>query len=91
MGYPAPYVIIYDGDLQGVMWTYVDDNVNAGTSFFEKVTSKSLKSFDPKPRVYDEFEFLSSKVSTTSSGGFTLSQHRYESILSFFSKKSGYS
>lgn len=50
---PSLYVNFLDGKLKGFILIYVDDNLNAGIKYFEKVTKKSLKIFDSKPQIYD--------------------------------------
>lgn len=55
LGDPALYLKVSDGKLEGVMEIYVDDNLNAGTIGFDKFSAESLRKFDSKPRVYDNF------------------------------------
>lgn len=86
IGDAAMYVKLVDGVLQGIMGVYVDDNLNAGTTEFEEMTRESLEKFDSKPRVYDDFAFFGSDVSTSAPGSFLLSQSRYAKRLSFIEK-----
>lgn len=90
IGDPALYVMISDGEMDGIMGVYVDDSLNAGTPLFEKLTAESLKRFDSKPRVFDHFEFFGSTITTTAPGEFLLSQKRYAGRLSFVAKDCEY-
>lgn len=86
LGYPALYVKISDGKLESIMGIYVDKNLNAVNLAFEDMTFESLKSFDSKPRVYDEFYFFGNYISTSTPGECSLSDALYANKLAYIPK-----
>ena len=63
--------------LEGVMGIYVDDEVLAGTNSFEKLTEKTLSTFESSPRIYRNFEFFGIECRQTVDGVCSLSQKQY--------------
>lgn len=55
---PAIYVEVDGGTVEGSIYVYVDDNFIAGYILFRQEMETSLQSFDSKPRVFDNFDFL---------------------------------
>lgn len=68
------YLVVLDGDLQGVMGIYMDENLNTGRPLFERLTDGSLEQFDSKPWVFDDFDFFESTITATDPDKFFLSQ-----------------
>lgn len=60
---------------------YVDDLLNAGDSLFQAHTESTLKLFDSKPRVYDNFDFFGAQVHSLHDGSRTLSQCYFASTM----------
>lgn len=55
----------FDGTtLYGINVNNVYNNINTGTKKLQKAADLSLKTFESKPRVYDNFTFLGTEIST---------------------------
>ena len=65
-----------NGKLSGLMGTYVDDSLLAGTKEFLMHTDKTLKKFDSKDREYDNTRFAGVYIETLQDG-FKLHQKEY--------------
>lgn len=82
VGDPALYLKISDGELEGVVGIYVDDNIHVGNRNFEETNEESLKRFDSKPRVYDNFDFFGTVNKKTKRGEFAVTQERHDRRIS---------
>jgi Reverse transcriptase (RNA-dependent DNA polymerase) len=51
------YKASINGELQGVIGTYVDDSLSAGTNVFEKETRETLEAFESRKREFDHLVF----------------------------------
>lgn len=69
-----------DGNLNGVTVMYVDDFVNARDAYFHTNTELALRTFESKPRVYDDFDFLESQK-RSKDGPITITQCYYARSL----------
>lgn len=47
-----------DGKLSGITGNFVDDNLNTGNERFQKDAELTMKTFESKPRVYENSSFL---------------------------------
>lgn len=50
------------GEAIGIMEAYVDDYLNSGTPENEMISEKTLKLFESKPRIYDNFDFFGAQI-----------------------------
>ena len=64
------------GNIDGLTGVYVDDSILAGSASFIRYTEKSLKKFESRSRVIDNFTFSGIDIKTTELG-FTISQINY--------------
>lgn len=60
----SEYMRFLNGKLTGLTGKYVEDNPNAGHEMFEDKSMMTLKLFEAKPRIYDNFSFFGTQVST---------------------------
>lgn len=63
-GDPSLFVKYGSDDVDGIAGNYVDDNFLGGNEYFQKLTEKTLDTFESKPRQWDNVEFLGVKVTT---------------------------
>lgn len=75
------FIKIRDFDTEGIMGTYVDDFLNAGTPKFERETQKTMEFFGTKPPVYDNFDFFGTQIYNLSNRIFILNRSYYASNL----------
>lgn len=78
---PSLYVKTGDDGPEGITGSYVDDCLHAGNEEFQKTTEVSLKKFDSKPRVYDNFDFFGTQIKTEQ-GNFFVGQEYYTRNMS---------
>lgn len=66
---------------------YVDDMINAGDQSFQLHAMSTLKVFESKPRVYDQFDFFGAQIRTLHDGMMSMSQRYYARTLRVVDKK----
>ena len=76
---------VLHGKLQGVVGTYVDDTLCAGTKYFENESEITARMFDAKKREYEKFTFAGVQVEPTDDG-YLLHQEKYTLRLQLLSK-----
>ena len=69
------------GKLDGILGTYIDDSLIAGTPTVETLTDKTLRKFESRERIRDNLKFAGISIETTSNG-FKLHQCRQANRLS---------
>ncbi len=84
-GDPSLYVKEMDGDTEGLLGNYVDDNIFAGTKVIWDLARQTQDTFDSKELEWDDFQFVGVKIETTidepGSVSFALSQPEYIEML----------
>lgn len=73
VGGPSFYILQKNGSTESIAGVYVDDSTHAGTQLFQNLTTCTLKQFESKPHIYDNFTFFGSNVGTKKSGELLLS------------------
>lgn len=81
VGDPSLYVKKLDGKTIGVSGSYVDDQLNAGTKDFIKMTDSTLRTFESKPRLFDRFDFYGMQFETVSPQLSRINQEHYAKNL----------
>lgn len=69
------------GKTIGTSGTYMDVYLNSETPEFEKISERTLKLFESKPWVYDEFDFLGAHIETTENAVLSLTKSYYINSL----------
>lgn len=73
---PSPYLKHYNGELIGMIGTYVD-GLNTGTPAFDRLTETTIQRFDSKKLKYDNFGFFGVHAHTTADGSFEMYHSHY--------------
>ncbi len=80
-GHPSLYIKEMDGDTEGLLGNYVDDNLFAGSKVVRGLARQTQNKFDSNELEWDDFQFVGVKIETTideqRSVSFTLSQPEY--------------
>eukprot|EP00170_Pyropia_yezoensis_P001468 contig_6473_g1472 len=61
----ALYVRDGANGVEGLLGTYVDDSILGGNETFQVLTEATLRQFDAKPRLWDNFEYFSVTIAST--------------------------
>ena len=61
---PSLYIKKSNGQLSGLLGSYVDDCLHGGDEEFQDLTEKTLQRFDSRPREWDNVEFLGVSILT---------------------------
>ena len=81
LGDPSLYVKRNEEDLDGLLGMYVDDSFIGGNDSMQELTKLSLKKFDSKERVWDNFEFFGTSIQSYADGSFSVTQQEYTKKL----------
>lgn len=76
---------VVSGKLQGMIGTYVDDTLCAGTNDFHETSTATERKFESKERKYDSFTFVGIQVDR-SEDEYLLHQKRYVNRITELSK-----
>lgn len=71
------YFRMKNGSLCGITGRYDHENLNTGDASFQELTDQTLKTFESKTRVYDNFNFFGANMCTIRPNIFSLNQERY--------------
>ena len=77
LGDPSLYVKRNMEDVDGLLGMYVDDSFIGGNDDMQELTKLSLKKFDSKERVWDNFEFFGTSIKPHADGSFSVAQKEY--------------
>lgn len=80
-GDPSLYVKHNMKDIDGLLAVYADDELICGNEKMHSLISETLKRFETKPLVYDEFDFFGTHIKKLSGSQFSIDQSLYISRL----------
>lgn len=83
-GDPSLFIKEENGRTVGLLGGYVDDLLNGGDESFQTLTQQTLETFESKPRVWDNLEFVGAFLKTLDGSPrcFVLSQESYVAAAS---------
>ena len=81
LGDPSLYVKRNEEDLDGLLGMYVEDILLGGNDDMQELTKLSLKTFDSKERIGDNFKFFRTSFETHADGSSSVTQEAYTEKL----------
>lgn len=74
---PALFFHSIKGEVQGIIGSYVDDTISTGNDDFVESSKTIEKTFESKPREYQNFKFAGMEIETREDGPFRIHQEQF--------------
>lgn len=73
---------VINGEISGLIGTYVDDSISAGNKTFEECSTITGKMFESKGRQYHNFKFAGMEIETIEGTGYKIHQKSFAEKIS---------